>query len=289
MGGERGVHGLPMGRHNATASRNIGFGQPAQQLLSREREVCATSIQKDWKLLSPRRISYRAQTGDIVNLLCVSLRKFTRRCRTMSGSFGVGQVRWQLVGRSFGSCSQPPGNLRGDHLAVSVRGGHAHRVLAQPPRPICPVWRDVVIIPPSPVVMILRGWNDQAVISAPAPTGRPRYVEPAPQAASSITVIPRGSHRARISRGDRHALDQRRSRPGGRCQHSVDRLRSEVSRGRIDIGKYRLRADVGGGIGRGDEGERRHHNVVTWPNAGNDEREVEAVVHEEVATAKSAC
>ena len=34
--------------------------------------------------------------------------------------------------------------------------------------------RVVVSIPPSPVVRILRGWNDQAVTSAPAPTGRPR-------------------------------------------------------------------------------------------------------------------
>ena len=47
MGGERGAHGL-MGRH-ATASRNIGFGQPAQELLSRAGSL-ATSIQKDWKL-----------------------------------------------------------------------------------------------------------------------------------------------------------------------------------------------------------------------------------------------
>ena len=34
--------------------------------------------------------------------------------------------------------------------------------------------REVVSMPPSPVVRILRGWKDQAAISAPAPTGRPR-------------------------------------------------------------------------------------------------------------------
>ena len=54
-------------------------------------------------------------------------------------------------------------------------------------------------MPPSPVVMSLRGWNDHAVTSAPAPTGRPRYVEPAPHAASSTTTIPRGSVTARIA------------------------------------------------------------------------------------------
>ena len=58
--------------------------------------------------------------------------------------------------------------------------------------------REVVIIPPSPVVRILRGWKDQAAISAPAPTGLPRYVEPAAQAASSMTTMPRGSHTARM-------------------------------------------------------------------------------------------
>ena len=76
MGGERGVHGLPMGRHNATASRNIGSGQPAQESSRESGKFGATSIQKDWKLHF-KADRYRAQTGDIVNLLCVSVRKFT--------------------------------------------------------------------------------------------------------------------------------------------------------------------------------------------------------------------
>ena len=66
--------------------------------------------------------------------------------------------------------------------------------------------RDVVSMPPSPVVSSLRGWNDQAAISAPAPTGRPCAVEPAAQAASSTTAMPSGSHSARIApRSSGHA------------------------------------------------------------------------------------
>ena len=54
-------------------------------------------------------------------------------------------------------------------------------------------------MPPSPVVRSLRGWNENVASAAPTPTGRPRHVDPAAQAASSITVMPRGSQSARIA------------------------------------------------------------------------------------------
>lgn len=64
--------------------------------------------------------------------------------------------------------------------------------------------RSEVTMPPSPVVSSLRGWKDQAAMSAPVPTGAPYALDPTAQAASSITGIPRGSSnavRARMSAG----------------------------------------------------------------------------------------
>jgi hypothetical protein len=56
----------------------------------------------------------------------------------------------------------------------------------------------VTIMPPSPVVMILRGWNENTARPAPAPTGAPSRVLPRAHAASSTTAMPSGSQRSWI-------------------------------------------------------------------------------------------
>lgn len=55
----------------------------------------------------------------------------------------------------------------------------------------------VVSMPPSPVVITLRGWKDQAASRAPWPTDLPPTVAPMPQAASSTRARSQSAHTAR--------------------------------------------------------------------------------------------
>ena len=52
----------------------------------------------------------------------------------------------------------------------------------------------VTSMPPSPVVRILRGWNEKTPLRAAAATGRSLYVEPIAHAASSITTMSADAH-----------------------------------------------------------------------------------------------
>src|SRR4051794_16309827 len=54
----------------------------------------------------------------------------------------------------------------------------------------------VVTMPPSPVVMTLRGWNENATSPPLPPIGVPRCSAPSAHAASSTTSMPRGSQSA---------------------------------------------------------------------------------------------
>ena len=54
-----------------------------------------------------------------------------------------------------------------------------------------------MIIPPSPVVITLRGWKEKTTRSECAPIGSVPMPAPIAHAASSTTVIPAGSHNAR--------------------------------------------------------------------------------------------
>ena len=82
--------------------------------------------------------------------------------------------------------------------------------------------------------------------AAPAPTGRPRYTEPAAQAASSMTAIPRGSQSARMASrsAGTPAWSTRMTARVRSVSVRFDRLRGQVLGRGVDIGEDRLRADV---------------------------------------------
>ena len=58
----------------------------------------------------------------------------------------------------------------------------------------------VVIMPPSPVDTVLRGWKLKHAMLPCDPTGRPRYVDPIAHAASSTSAMPRADASRRRSR-----------------------------------------------------------------------------------------
>ena len=131
-------------------------------------------------------------------------------------------------------------------------------------------------MPPSPVVRSLRGWNENAASSAPAPTGRRRYVDPAAQAASSITAmlerIAQGAHRIQVG-GHSRLIDQDHG-AGPAGQMRLHGLWHEVLRGQVHIGEDWLRTDVTHRIGRGNERKRRDNDLVSRPYPGGDQRQV---------------
>ena len=173
-----GVRRLPVRGHDAATGGDLGLGQvrPAARR-GRAGTPAPTSTQKDWKLEVPHvRVGDGAQPGDARRSLGVGRRRSRGAGRRPPAAGRAGRGRRRPAGRSSGSCSRPRGTppagpARWRAGRRRTRSSRA-RAGAGPARPTRRA--EVVIMPPSPVVMILRGWNDQAAISAPAPTGRPR-------------------------------------------------------------------------------------------------------------------
>ena len=109
------------------------------------------------------------------------------------GDAATAQCRSRPADRSSGSCIRPrhssrsqPGSLRAGQ--GPTHSSHAAAVSAcGPPAPLSAV----VIMPPSPVVRIFRGWKlKHAIDEYGDPIRLPSYSEPIAHAASSMTISP---------------------------------------------------------------------------------------------------
>ena len=134
-------------------------------------------------------------------------------------------------------------------------------------------------MPPSPVVMILRGWNDHAARSAHRAdrravdtSSRRRTRRPRRSAMPARVAQAR-----RASDVGRHAaLVHHDHRPGAGGEHGVDASRRvRLPRREVDVGEYRRRADVADRVRGGDERERRDDDLVARPDAEHDQRQVQ--------------
>ena len=114
----------------------------------------------------------------------------------------------------------------------------------------------VVSMPPSPVVITLRGWNEKQTMS---PCGAPirrqlpssRISDPIAQAASSISGSPCARATAMIARqvaGHAHLVDAE-DRPGARRDRRRDRRRIDVEAAGLDVDEDRHRAALADGVG----------------------------------------
>ena len=130
------------------------------------------------------------------------------------------------------------------------------------------------IMPPSPVVITLRGCSEKHASGPSEPICAPLYSAPIAQAASS-TIATRGAGRARGTGP---------CRPAGRLVDGHDRLRRggdralgggrvEVVGARVDVGEDRLGAAVPDGVGGRDERQRRHDHLVARAHARDVQRE----------------
>ena len=78
-----------------------------------------------------------------------------------------------------------------------------------------------------------------------------------------------GTHVVQV---DGHAaLVDRDDRPGRRRHRCLDGGRRDIAGERIHVGEHRAATGMDHGIGRRDEGERRHHHVIPRTNAGDDQ------------------
>ena len=146
------------------------------------------------------------------------------------------------------------------------------------------------IMPPSPVVMTLRGCSEKQASGPSEPicaalvagADRARRVLDERQAVA-LGELQEGVHVGRqadlVDRHDRLRARRDRALGGGRI---------EVVGARVDVREDRLRAAVPDGVGGRDERQRRHDHLVAGADAGDVQRELSAVVQLVVATASAA-
>ena len=141
-----------------------------------------------------------------------------------------------------------------DHLGRRVPDAvvHAHPVLAQQAELASSAASVVVSMPPSPVVITLRGWNEKQAMS---PCGRPiRSHSPSQQDLAADRAGRVLDHRQAVPVGD--SSESRRGRTGmpdlvdgqdrlgPRRDGRLDQRRVDVVRRRVDVDEHRRRAAV---------------------------------------------
>ena len=144
----------------------------------------------------------------------------------------------------------------------------------------------VVMAPPSPVVMDLRGWKLKQVTGLIAPTGRPRYV--APSAGRGVLdhrqVVALGDLQHGVQIGRQADLVHRDDRLGARCDRRLDLALDRCCR---CAGRCRRRPACTGvqhRVGGGDEGERGQITSSPGPTPEQSSARCSEVVQLLVAT-----
>ena len=163
-------------------------------------------------------------------------------------------------------------------LAVALGGADAHAVLAQPAAAAAARASSVTSMPPSPVVMTLRGWNENAASSARAPTG-----SPGPGGADGARRVLHDGDAERVAQrphgvdvGGHAGLVDQDHGPGARGEPRLHGGRGEVLGDGVDVGEHRRRPHVADGVGGGDERQRRHDDLVARAHARQHQGQVQA-------------
>ena len=141
---------------------------------------------------------------------------------------------------------------------------------------------DVVSMPPSPVVITLRGWNEKQAMSPTGTTDRlaiPVHADLASGGAGgvfdqrdSVTAATRRAPRGRMA----SPSDGRREwRACAGVTASATQLRIEIVGARLDIDEDRDRSAIADAVGRRDEGMARHDHLVAAADADGQESEMQ--------------
>ena len=115
-----------------------------------------------------------------------------------------------------------------------------------------------------------------------AAVGRPRRAGRVLDDGDAARIAER-PHRVEVRRDA--CLVHQDHRAGAVGQQRLDRGRGQVQRRRVDVGEHRLGADVACRVRGGDEGQRRHDDLVAGGTPATIMARCRPVVQEETATA----